>query len=132
MRWKPRDWHKYNAKKFKIGALTFDSRKEADHYQVLMLLKRTGKIQDFELKPKFELQPKFKFGKETIRAITIVPDFLVSHLDGTKEVIDTKGIGKPYLDKNGKLKTFSTCTTDWKIKWKILKYKHPEYKYTIV
>ena len=75
-------------------------------YAELKLRKKTKDIKDFEIKPKFELQPAFKSNEKKIRAITIIPDFQILHNDGTKEIVDTKGI----------------ITKDWAIKWKMLKF----------
>ena len=48
---------KYNSKKTVVNGQTFDSRKEAKHYQELLLLERAGKIHDLRTQVKFVLIP---------------------------------------------------------------------------
>lgn len=52
--------NKYRNIKTTVDGIEFDSRKEADYYCQLKLLKRAGEIKDFGLQPRYELQPTFK------------------------------------------------------------------------
>jgi hypothetical protein len=103
--------HKYNAKKVQLDGKTFDSEKEANKYLELKLLKRAGKIKEFELQPKFELQPAFKDRNDKlIRAIIYKADFRVTYPNGRVEVIDTKG----------------KATKEYLIKKKLFLYRYPD------
>ena len=46
---------KYHNRKTEYLGIQFDSRKEADRYQELLLLQRAGLIQDLELQPRYDL-----------------------------------------------------------------------------
>lgn len=107
---------KYNSKKVVIDGITFDSKDEGKYYEYLKELKAKGKIFNFELQPSYELQPKFKKDGKGYRAITYTPDFLIYHLDGTKELIDVKGMS----------------TQQGEMRRKMFDYKYPELKLTWV
>ena len=72
-------WNKYKAKKVEINGEVFDSKKEANRYQELLLLQRAGKIRDLQRQVKFELIPAqyeesvtyTKTGEEKIEELTI-------------------------------------------------------------
>lgn len=104
---------KYNNIKTEVDGIKFDSRKEADYYCQLKLLKRAGEIRDFGLQPRYELQPTFKKDGTTHRSITYVADFVVVNNDGTTDVIDVKAA-----------KNFKTDV--YKIKKKLFEYKYPD------
>lgn len=106
---------KYNAKKITIDGIRFDSKNEAKYYEYLKLMKSQGKIDNFELQPKYELQPKFKKYGKTIRAINYIADFLIYHLDGTEEVIDVKGMATPVALQ--KRKEFDYKYPNLKLTW---------------
>lgn len=75
-----------------VDGITFDSRKEAEYYQKLKLLEKSGKIKDLELQKEYILQDNFKLGKKTIRKITYRADFsYVSVEDDKLHVVDVKG-----------------------------------------
>lgn len=68
---------------------------------------------DFEFQVQYVLHPSFKYGKSTVRAMTLTVDFdLTSH--GLNIIVDTKGFMRP----------------DNVLKWKMFKYtmkdKHPD------
>lgn len=48
---------KYYARKTVVDGITFDSKHEAERYQVLKLLERAGKISGLRLQVEFELIP---------------------------------------------------------------------------
>jgi len=107
---------KYNANKIVIDGYTFDSKAEGLFYQYLLTLKAKDKIKNFELQPRYILQPKYTKNGVNIRPITYIADFLIYHLDGTKEVIDVKGFEVPVSV----------------IKKKMFNYIYPSYKLTWV
>ena len=83
---------KYYSKKVKIDGHTFDSKREAEYFQILKVLELSGKIKDLELQKEFVLQEKFKLGKKTIRPITYRADFTyISTEDNKLHIIDVKG-----------------------------------------
>lgn len=92
--------HKYNAKKVTIDGITFDSKAEAAYYNRLKILKKAGEIKDFEMQVQFNLLESFEHpSKKTkagepsrVRAINFTPDFVITELDGSKTVVDVKGM----------------------------------------
>ncbi|MGG2943031.1 DUF1064 domain-containing protein [Bacillus safensis] len=84
--------NKYGARKTIVDGITFDSKAEAKYYQQLKWLKQAKQIKDFSLQPRFELQETFKKHDKTFRKIEYIGDFEVTNLDGSKEVIDIKGM----------------------------------------
>lgn len=77
---------KYHAKKTVVDGITFDSKKEATHYQELKLLERAGEIHDLKLQVPFVLIDKSAHGRQ----IKYVADF-VYYQDGQMVVEDVKG-----------------------------------------
>lgn len=107
---------KYNNQKTTIDGIVFDSKKEAEYYCQLKLLKRAGEIRDFGLQPKYELQPTFKKNGTTHRSITYVADFVITNNDGTTEIVDIKGVE----------------TQVFKIKQKLFEYMYPDLSLKVV
>src|SRR5690554_128886 len=101
---------KYNNQKTMVDGIKFDSKKEAEYYCQLKLLKQAGKIKDYGLQPRYELQPAFKKNGKKYRAITYIADFVITNNDGTTEVVDIKGVE----------------TQVFKIKRKLFEYKYPD------
>lgn len=108
---------KYRAKKVTVNGITFDSKREANRYQELLLLERAGQITDLQRQVKFELIPSQKIdGKVVERACTYIADFAyfipthgqetddeghIHFWDGYEPVVeDTKGFKtKDYIIK---------------------------------
>jgi len=84
---------KYGNSKTVIDNITFDSKNEAEFYEMLKLLKAGGKIKDFTLQPKFEIFQGFKRGDKKYQAINYVADFQIIHNDGQIEIVDVKTEG---------------------------------------
>lgn len=83
---------KYKNKKVVIDDIKFDSKKEAERYVQLKMLKRARLIKDLELQKTFELQPTFKKNGKTYRKITYKADFYYYDNHLKKYVVeDTKG-----------------------------------------
>ena len=83
---------KYGNEKIIIDNITFDSKKEANRYAYLALLKRAGEIQSFEHHIKYVLQEAFENSQGVHRAaITYTPDFLVTDKEGNVYAEDVKG-----------------------------------------
>ncbi|MBR6738807.1 MAG: DUF1064 domain-containing protein, partial [Oscillospiraceae bacterium] len=72
--------NKYHAtkteRKLAKGVYVFDSKKEAERYDELMLLLRAGKIRKLKIQPQFTLQESYVTEEgERIRAIRYTADF---------------------------------------------------------
>ena len=85
-----KNWSKYKNKKVVVDNILFDSKKEANYYTKLKILRDAGKISGLRLQEKFILQPSFKLNGKTYRAITYVADFVYKD-DKGMHVVDTKG-----------------------------------------
>lgn len=101
---------KYGNKKVTVHGINFDSKMEAEYYLYLLELQARGEVKDIELQPKYLLQPAFKKNGKSIRKIEYIPDFKVTYIDGSTDVIDVKGME----------------TSDFKLKKKMFQYKYPE------
>jgi len=78
---------KYHNNKVIADGVYFDSQLEADKYSDLKLQLKMGTISGFCRQAEFILQEGFGL----TRPITYLADFVVFNLDGTTEIIDTKG-----------------------------------------
>lgn len=95
--------NKYNNKKVVYNGIKFDSAIEARYYEYLKVLKEQKIIESFELQPKFVLLDPFEKNGKKFRAITYNADFLVTYVDGHKEVIDIKGMVTQQFELRRKL-----------------------------
>ena len=84
--------NKYGNKKTVVDGIKFDSKLEAEYYQLLKFKKAQGHIQDFKLQPRYTLQETFKRDGKTYRSITYVADFEIMQNDGSVVVVDCKGM----------------------------------------
>ena len=81
---------KYGSIKTSVDGQKFDSVKEANYYNDLKMRLLAGDIKGFCLQPTFILAPGLKYKA----------DFIVFNLDGTTEIVDTKGFRtKEYIAK---------------------------------
>lgn len=94
---------KYHNQKTELDGILFDSKKESQYYSKLKIMKMTGEIKDFERQVKYVLQDSFKLNGKAYREIYYKADFVIEHLDGTKEVVDVKA-SKYFQDSVYKLK----------------------------
>lgn len=109
---KPKRISKYNSSHIHVDGIIFDSRKEADYYCSLKLLTRAGAIKGFCRQPSFVLTE----GNDKERAITYKADFIVFKLDGTVEIVDTKGYEPE----------------QWQRTYKMFRIKYPDLKLKVV
>jgi len=115
--------NKYHNTKIEIDGIIFASKKEGNYYLRLKEQRATGEIKDFKMQVPFELVPAQRevrtvgfrkdgapVNKERVveLAVKYVADFVVEYLDGTLEVVDTKGM------RDAK----------YKIKKKLMRYVH--------
>ena len=84
--------NKYGNEKTVVDGIKFDSKLEAEYYQLLKFKKAQGHIQDFKLQPRYTLQETFKRDEKTYRSITYVADFEIIQNDGSVVVADCKGM----------------------------------------
>lgn len=85
-------WHEQTKiKKVTVNGIEFDSKAESKYYILLTEKIERNEILNFELQPKYILQPAFEKNGKNYKPITYKADFLVTHWDGSKEVIDIKG-----------------------------------------
>lgn len=121
----------------------FDSRKEAESYEELLILEKAGVITSLSRQVPFVILEPFttKDGKK-VRGITYKADFVYYDREKKSWVIkDTKGTTKMYNDKgklckskivikNGKKirkVAFTTATKDFLIKKKFVQKLYPDY-----
>lgn len=101
----------------------YDSRREYFRSVELELLQRAKRISGLERQKKLIIQPEFMAGEEKIHAIYYYADFFYVLPDGTEVVEDVKA----YDVRTGKYRS----TEAFKIKWKLLKYKYPQYRFVL-
>lgn len=107
---------KYNNQKTMVDGIEFDSKKEADYYIHLKLLKKAGEIKDIGLQQRFVLQPGFEKNGVKYQPITYIADFVITNNDGTTEVVDIKGVE----------------TQVFKIKKKLFEHMYPDLNLKVV
>ena len=85
---------KYNSKKTVVDGQTFDSKKEANRYQELVLLEKASVIKNLSRQVKFVLIPsqRDENGKVVERECSYKADFTYEEEGGIKTVVeDVKG-----------------------------------------
>ena len=102
--------NKYHNKRVVLDGKVFDSKKEAERYQVLKMLENANIISNLSRQVPFELVPKQK----NERAVKYIADFMyVETATGKIIVEDVKGFK----------------TDVYKLKRKLFKYRYPEYTF---
>lgn len=107
--WKGPKQNKYGSSKVEVDGIVFDSRREANRYNQLILLERAGIIRDLRRQVKYVLIPtqysKTEFNKnKTPKVIekecAYYADFVYIDEFGAEHVEDTKGMKtKDYIIK---------------------------------
>lgn len=100
---------KYKAKTTLIDGIKFDSKQEGEYYLYLKEQQEKGIIERFELQPKFILQEGFRKEGKWIRPIVYIADFDIWYKDGTRRIVDVKGV----------------ITPEFRIKKKLFEMKYP-------
>jgi len=92
---------KYNSVKTEVDEIIFDSKKEAEYWAKIRLLKKSGEVVSIYPQPEFILQEGYVKNGKKIRPIIYRADFMVEYKDGHSEIIDVKGykFQKVYLIK---------------------------------
>jgi hypothetical protein len=74
---KMRKTSKYKAQKTRRGKLTFDSKKEAERYDALMMLQKGGEIRGLKLQVRYCLQEAYTtFDGDRVKSIDYIADFV--------------------------------------------------------
>ncbi|MFA6039875.1 MAG: DUF1064 domain-containing protein [Methylophilus sp.] len=82
--------NKYKNQKTVKQNIVFDSKKEANRYQELLLMEKGGVIQHLQLQVTFELIPKQQGGIRNEQAVNYIADFVYTE-NGKTVVEDAKG-----------------------------------------
>lgn len=83
--------NKYNAKKKVVDGITFDSKKEAEHYKDLKILVDMGLITNLRMQVKYVLIPSQRInGRVVERECSYIADFVYEE-NGQTIVEDVKG-----------------------------------------
>ena len=79
--------------KIDFDGIKFDSKSELEYYKKLKDMKSRGKIKDFQCNPHYVLQEGdwYNWRDEKQDSIDHYPDYLVTLLNGSQIIIDTKG-----------------------------------------
>lgn len=108
--------NKTNARKIIVDGHKFDSEMESRFYAQLVRYKANGEIKDFSLQPKYTVLESFIYQGSVVKGITYTPDFLVTHLDGTFEVVEVKGM----------------VMQDFSLRLKLFKKAYPHLKISVI
>ena len=113
-------YKKYHNKKTVIDGIKFDSKLEAERYEQLKILERSGVIRDLELQPEYELIPSFRKNGKTWRRTLYKADFRYILAEDDSYIIeDVKG-------------STAVITGVFRLKQKLFEYKYPDYTISIV
>lgn len=88
---------KYRNIKTEIDGIKFDSKKEANYYKKLCLLKQSGEVTDFQM------QVKYYFELNGVKLGFYKADFVVEWKSGKKQVVDVKGMKTPIYNLKAKM-----------------------------
>lgn len=113
MAWQNYKANKYSNKKVVVDGVTFDSKREANRYQELLLLERVGAIKNLKTQVKYTLIPAqyekvwkprkkaYEKGKCLERECSYIADFVYVDIKSGEIVVeDTKGFKtKDYIIK---------------------------------
>lgn len=97
---------KYGSKKTEVDGIVFDSKREANFYQELLMLKRAGEVINIERQVKY---PYFATYSRDDGIVTFTKpgfykaDFVVTYKDGHKDVVDIKGFATAIYRKKKKI-----------------------------
>ena len=100
---------KYGSIKTVIDNITFDSKREANYYNTLKLLKRAGEVLKIDLQPEFPYNmyctvPGINDGSRVYaKQYKYIADFRVTYKDGHIEIIDTKGFSTAEFKRKKKI-----------------------------
>ena len=102
-----------------MNGITFDSKLESDRYQQLLLLEKAGEICDLTLQMEFQIFHGYRDPEtgEKEKSAFDVADFVYLDCKARKWIAeDTKGIE----------------TKEFRLKWKLVKQRYPDYTFRIL
>lgn len=95
--------HKFHAKPTELDGIKFPSKKEANFYQKLKLLQKSGEVLFFLRQVPFHLPGQIKY----------LCDFVVFNSDGNVSFIDCKGMKTPtYIMKKKQVESLYPITIE--------------------
>ena len=98
---------KYHAQKTTVNGITFDSKLEAERYQQLVLMEKSGLIDDLCLQPEFQIYRGWvdPYTGEKHKSTYYIADFQYYDVKNCKWIVeDTKGME----------------TQEFRLKWKMV------------
>lgn len=107
---------KYNAKKTVVNGITFSSRLEAERYEQLLWLQKSGEISNLQLQPEFQILKGWIDPEtgEKHKSRFYVGDFLYIDMRDHKMIVeDTKGMETP----------------EFRLKWEYVQSYYFEYEF---
>lgn len=111
--------NKYCAIKTFVDGERFDSKKEAEYFLELRLLQKAGSVVSIDR------QQKFSLDVNGIHICNYIADFVITFIDGKKEVHDVKGYTKRSYVKEGKKRTqVSPAYREFALKQKLMLAVH--------
>lgn len=106
---------KYNNEPTEVANIRFDSKKEAERYNLLATMQKAGEIEDLKLQRVFTLQEQFKTPDgELVRAIKYVADF--TYIQDGKLIIEDVKSAATRKDKVYSLKKRMMAEKGFKIR----------------
>ena len=102
----------------------FDSTKEYCRWLDLNLMEKAGTISNLERQKELVIQDAFVYEKKRVQRIAYKADFCYLDAQGKIIVEDVKG----FDSKSGKY----IQTEAFRLKWKLLKAKYPDYHFVLV
>lgn len=96
---------KYKAVKTKVNEITFDSKKEANHYKKLLLLMAAGKISNLEMQVAYKWIEKHSHDSNTIEfKRKYIADFVYWDVCNQEyKIVDVKGYKTAEYKKKKKI-----------------------------
>jgi hypothetical protein len=101
---------KYHNEKVVFHNIKFDSKKEANRYAELLLLRQSGEVSKIELQPRFDYEIHYQrpakeihFGGSLVKTAFYKADFRVFYRDGRVEVEDVKGTSTAIFRRKQKI-----------------------------
>jgi len=80
--------NKYGNTKVEAHGLKFDSKKECNRYEELLLLQKAGLITELETQPKFELLGTLRYNGATFKKRSYIGDFRYFEKSTQKTVVE--------------------------------------------
>jgi len=96
--------NKYGNTKVEAHGLKFDSKKECNRYEELLLLQKAGLITELETQPKFELLGTLRYNGATFKKRSYIADFRYFEKSTQETVVEDKKSVATARDKVYRLK----------------------------